>query len=294
MYSDFRKYLVEKYPSYNYEFDGILESVTMPDGDEQYDMDDLIGSIISAIDNCAGETWGNLEASIGIDYANNVLAKTDWFFNDVDWNEEDDDEIKNSIYNNQDNAESVTNGFIKIRELFNEWVFEILAQIDFKKVKKIRKPSFRDALFLNFNYTSTIEDLYKVPVNRVCHIHGFAKDSKSEILFGHRTEENLQTPSSFFGIQDAFNSLVEFMEKDTAGAIKRNQRFFNKLYKINRIYSFGFSFSDVDMCYIDEISRRVNPKKVKWYFNKYDWNNNLEYIEKIRKYGYKIRKCHRW
>ena len=48
------------------------------------------------------------------------------------------------------------------------------------------------------------------------------------------------------------------------------------------------------MIYLEEICKYVNPNKVRWYFNMYDWKNNPEYIEKVRKLGFKIRICRRW
>ncbi|QFJ56016.1 bacteriophage abortive infection AbiH family protein [Pseudobutyrivibrio xylanivorans] len=292
-YTDFRRYIINNYPDYNYDYDGLIESTLMPDGDNGYDMDALVGSIISLMDNCAKPDWSELEASAGTIYASSILDRNEQYFHDVDWND-DDKAIRDAIYNNEDISNDITNGFIQLKQLFEEWAFEDLSKIDFSNVKKIRKPSFKDAVFLNFNYTSTLEDLYDIPVKNICHIHGFAKDNQSYILFGHGEEESIHVPADYFGANEAFDSLVHYMRKDTYGAIKRNQKFFNSLTKINKIYSYGFSFSDVDMCYIEEISTRINPQKVRWYFNSHDWKNNKDNIEKIKAYGYKVRKCGRW
>ena len=60
------------------------------------------------------------------------------------------------------------------------------------------------------------------------------------------------------------------------------------------MFPFGFSFSKVDMCYIEEISRRLKPRKIRWYFNSYDWKYNKKKVDEIKEYGYKIRRCRRW
>ena len=63
---------------------------------------------------------------------------------------------------------------------------------------------------------------------------------------------------------------------------------------VKKIYSYGFSFSEVDMDYIKEISRILDAKRVRWYFNQYDWVNNKENIEKVKRLGFKIRVSRRW
>lgn len=50
-YADFRKFLINKYPEFNENFGGILESTLMPDGDEVYNMDEVVGSLIRTIVN---------------------------------------------------------------------------------------------------------------------------------------------------------------------------------------------------------------------------------------------------
>lgn len=48
------------------------------------------------------------------------------------------------------------------------------------------------------------------------------------------------------------------------------------------------------MVYIKEISKFLDAKRVRWYFNQYDWINNQENIEKVKRLGFKIRVSRRW
>lgn len=55
---------------------------------------------------------------------------------------------------------------------------------------------------------------------------------------------------------------MDRVKKDTEHAMERHSVFFSKLSDVKEIYSYGFSFSEVDMVYIDRISRIVDPSKV--------------------------------
>lgn len=59
--------------------------------------------------------------------------------------------------------------------------------------------------------------------------------------------------------------------KDTIGATKGNRDFFNSISKsVDKIYSFGFSFSKVDEIYITEICGKLPTRNVTWYLNEFD------------------------
>lgn len=90
------------------------------------------------------------------------------------------------------------------------------------------------------------------------------------------------------GATDHFDELAEELRKDTKNVIDHNRNLFKQFKDIKEIYSSGFSFSEVDMIYIHEICKYINPKNVQWYFNEYDANNNPQYIDKIKKLGFKI------
>ena len=66
---------------------------------------------------------------------------------------------------------------------FEKWVEDCQRMIPATKFIKIEK---EDSFFINFNYTDVLEWIYKIPDNRVLHIHGRA--SKHErLIFGHNT-----------------------------------------------------------------------------------------------------------
>ena len=292
-YVDFKKFLINKYPEFNENFDGILESTLMPDGDEVYNMNEVVGSLIQTIDDCSATDWNNLEESLGNEFIYNIAYNYEWAYDLIDIDK--DDKIFHSIYENEDLTNSVVGAYRILVKLFREWVFSDLANIDFKKVKKLsRKPSFKKSLFLSFNYTLTLEKLYKISSTNICHIHGNAGDKNTNIYFGHGDDTEFNAFEHYIGVTDAYNSLKRELRKNTNQAIANNIKFFRKLSRIRKIYSYGFSFSDVDMIYLNELSRYVNTKKVRWYFNQFDWKNNRKNVQKVMNLGFKVRVCRRW
>ena len=198
-YSDFRDYLVDKYPGCE-EYDELIpESILMPDGSEKYDIDDVAGYISRILDDCDGGAWWNLES---------------------------------------------------YTDKHNDIVASVLSEGD---------------AFLNFNYTQTLETVYGI--SDVCHIHGVVGDPDEDIFFGHGDMEDFPESMASFGADWNLNQLKRDLRKDTTAALQRHWDFFEGLHDVKSIYSFGFSFSPVDMVYIEEIARRA--KGATWYLNQY-------------------------
>ena len=58
------------------------------------------------------------------------------------------------------------------------------------------------------------------------------------------------------------------LKKDVEGCIEKNQQFFNEILDVERIYVYGFSFSSIDMPYLEKIIRRTKPEThwvISWY-----------------------------
>ena len=193
-------------------------------------------------------------------------------------------------------SQKVIEEFDKIKESlrqdFQVWLSEVYENCT--KDKKIRFPS-EGSIFLTFNYTKTLEDIYKIDAKRVYHIHGVIDDKESMIV-GHRLGEeelNDMLKSQELRIGEVWNKKLNRMtrlqivtpmhkelaalsslesivslKKDVEGCIEKNQQFFNEIFDVERIYVFGFSFSSIDMPYLEIIIRRSKPKThwvISWY-----------------------------
>ena len=69
---------------------------------------------------------------------------------------------------------------------------------------------------------------------------------------------------------------------------KRTIDFLNRIEKTNveKVFSYGFSYGDVDMPYMKEICKHLGNKAI-WSFNNYDSEEKISVFEdKLRKAGF--------
>ena len=193
-------------------------------------------------------------------------------------------------------SQKVIEEFDKIKESlrqdFQKWLSEAYEKRP--KEKKIQFPS-EDCIFLTFNYTKTLEDIYEIDAKHIYHIHGVI-DDKDSMVFGHglgveeldnmlksqepRIDEvwnknlnrmiRLQIVTPKHKELAAFSTIesIVSLKKDVEKCIEKNKRFFNEILDVERIYVYGFSFSSIDMPYLEKIIRRTKPEThwvISWY-----------------------------
>ena len=289
-YADFRSYILSRYPGADEYDDLIPESTTMPDGDEILDMEEVAGYITRIIDTCGGDTWNELEYYLGASLFDSLHDDLD----EVPW-DGPDKETMHAIYNNEDRSSNMKEVFVYIKELFCDWVKEELKNLDFADIKKdnIAKVLSKGDGFLNFNYTKTLEKVYGISDDSICHIHGKVGDAPEKIFFGHGDEEDGPEWADSLGSESNFSELKRELKKDTLSALYEHIDFFNKMSDLETIHSFGFAFADVDMFYIEEIAERVDPNSVTWFLSSFD-RDNTEKREKIEKLGFHVAVDGRW
>lgn len=182
-----------------------------------------------------------------------------------------------------------------IGEYFYEWISKenernISGDLEFEK----------NSLFLNFNYTNTLQRVYNINSTRILHIHGeinnlnnnenlqfgsienSSKQCKEDLVRNYETDD-------FYGasIEAAVIKLVEFTER-TSKSIQANYKklseFISK-YKIEEIVIMGHSISgsEYDDGYYEDVIiplvGNVIPWKMYWYSEE-DKENILSFIEK--------------
>lgn len=277
-YSDFRDFLINTYLNGKYDansFYPVPEKILMPDGDEVYKDEDVVKCILKLIDCTEGYEWNDIEASLG------YLQYHD-FLDDYDlWDSDDDNYMRDTFYKNQDLSSELHGAVKQINTYFHEWLTTIdiatKTQSDFMKLIN----PIND-LFLNFNYTSTLQTLYNA--QNVCHIHG---QTNQTIYFGHGEQEcpRDEFEKAWFGAESSLERLHFDLMKNTKEAYENHKDFFLKLnLEANnsnfKIYSYGFSFSNVDTYYLKKICKIIDTEHVYFYMNDYDDSNKRNQFAK--------------
>ena len=179
-----------------------------------------------------------------------------------------------------------------ISHFFSEWILHINTSAYPIVPSNILN---KNCLFLNFNYTDTLEKVYNIPASNILYIHGNALRGNNLILGHHdatlfqekiipafnAAEEHgiyMEDPEEDFRLQKAREIIKDYFKKtykDTASIIRYYQRFFNSLENVNEVYIFGHSLSEIDFDYFAEIKKNV-PLTCQWYISYHDDMTNAQ------------------
>lgn len=185
----------------------------------------------------------------------------------------------------EDKAYDIAECFKYLYKIFWIWVKEI--KIDSVVPIDAFKELFdcENDIFFTFNYTRTLEDVYGA--KQVRHVHG---EQGKGLLFGHEKMQNIDEYCHKNGIPDycahAIKVLMEITEKDTEKNSSNMALYYSFLDKdITDIYSYGFSFSEVDLPYIRDICKAIDTSKIVWHLSDFDS------METREKYKHRIVEC---
>lgn len=261
-YSDFKQYLLE----YDSIFIDMLES----------------GSIF----------WSSFEES---------LAYLD--FDDLLTPYRDDYELYDNVGISSHNMIETLSSVREVLSRLNQNLFDWINTISYDEVKRnedfVRVLS-NNSHFLNFNYTSTLEYVYAITPDRICHIHGSVFED-TLLIMGHNQELKetnvdrrflsafciLEPVASDFSIddvnelEDEKNKIHNDLRKNTSDILLHHQTFFDILQEIDSVYSYGFSYGVSDEVYIQYIINLLNTRSdinnITWHIQ----NHNLESTNRI-------------
>ncbi len=157
-----------------------------------------------------------------------------------------------------------------------KYVLEWLTTVD-TSVAKCKKDALVNAnkdVFINFNYTDTLEQVYGI--TNVLHIHGGVPSCSSvppimghgnRYLIDYYIRKAEKAGSEFIeweaSIDEAIVKYCKSLYKDTDAIIARNEKFFSSMGDIDQVVCLGLSFGDVDIPYLERVLREVRPT-TKW------------------------------
>lgn len=182
---------------------------------------------------------------------------------------------------------------------FYHWVSKLTIGTDDRPLQKM----FYNGKVLNFNYTEFVEQLYGIPEEEICYIHGCRRKKKGfpreKLILGHapgasdsafaepdHTHVDMRNPKRremIYAVQDIVSRQLaecdEELTKNCEDIIIKHKDFFDSLKSTETIITIGHSFSKVDLPYFAEILSALSKDyPVQWYFGCYGLRD-LENLE---------------
>lgn len=230
--------------------------------------------------------------SLWADFENDLNTfKHENFFSDkseVDiWN----NKFKPSdCYGLYDDIEQQINEYIDlIKKSFCNWIQGV--NIPSKEQEGIELLSFsNNSIFLNFNYTSTLENIYEIPKSNILYIHNNVEANDYDLIFGHnkivedKEEVDKDGNSNRTLLTDAENASVFLLHsflKNTNRIINEHENYFNSLNNIEDVIILGHSLSEIDMPYFNHIANKVSSR-AKWKISYYKKDEKKSFLKKLQ------------
>ncbi len=247
--------------------------------------------------------WYNFEESLAYLDVGSMLDMTDMWLDD--FNAYSPDAQAADYYAAIDTAmEPIQVLLNDLPKRFRNWV-ETLTCDGKKPLEKLIQPQ---ALYLNFNYTDFLEQIYQVPHQQITYIHGCRKREKGKpkekLILGHIPDvdyfrgykPNRQLIPRYKSKRKAYllesamdlasanwvTAYEEEFTKKSSDMIAKHTSFFNKAESLEDIYVIGHSLSPVDYPYFMEIVRK-NQGRAKWHIGYHGVNDMQRLITFVDK-----------
>lgn len=182
----------------------------------------------------------------------------------------------------------------KLPHYLKLWVRSIRIRDTIPKTKFINCKN--DDIYLTFNYTSVLENVYKIREDKIIHIHGSLRERYGEPKIGHGNNKKIQD------IKRRYEKACEMCDEKEASISKVIENYYRNTYKdvnrymikllnlkqknIDEIIVIGHSLADVDMPYFEMINILIGDK-VSWKIYYYDENKKEQMYDNLIKYGIK-------
>ena len=144
-------------------------------------------------------------------------------------------------------------------------IAKILFQYTYKSNKFLSLSQY--LFFINFNYTDVLELLYKIPEERVLHIHG-RSSKRDRLIYGHG---KLIIGSFSDDDEEKVSFALSWYNKKTYKYINEHPELKEIIKDVEYVHIFGFSFSPIDEDYIDWVFKNVASSsrwEVSWFSEK--------------------------
>lgn len=232
--------------------------------------------------------WSNFEDALGKPWIEDIYNDN----KDNCINPEDSDNIKEFC---SEITSSIEERFgsetQQIPNLLTEWIKT--ANKKLATTTPINIPLFEtNGYYLNFNYTTTLENLYHIDRESILHIHGHCIDDK-QVIVGFKEVVALGNetfPDTTYE-DDAvaqIKRIAESLKKPIEELINNNKNFFERLTLVDKVVVYGHSLNDIDFEYFKQVHHFVG--NAPWFFEVYAQTNKelLARLNSIDAFIYKL------
>lgn len=171
---------------------------------------------------------------------------------------------------------------LDMQDNFEQWVADInLSVVTPKPIKHFHN----NGLYLCFNYTSTLEDVYDISRDQIEYIHGSASWG-DHLVVGHCNHVNdIHDNDMPLYEETGRNNVIRLgngLKKNTKEVIMNHWKFFQKINPtVDKVICYGHSYALVDDPYFEEIRKRVGAH-AQWHLSWYK-NEDLQNIQAFEK-----------
>jgi hypothetical protein len=215
--------------------------------------------------------WRTLEsalAGLDVEHIINTFEYTMTSYNDDDWSDSDHHIFQQEV---GQLIEKLSKG---LRDRFAQWIRKIPMPTP-ATASRLLLTLDPTALFLTFNYTSTLRILYGVQDRSVWHIHGKAEDLNSILVLGHAWDpRKRKCLNDHPDVEDFDTRLLEANDiidnyfgetfKPSARLIQEAGDSFSQLAAIKEVCVLGHSLSAVDELYLHALLAVPAVRAARW------------------------------
>lgn len=170
----------------------------------------------------------------------------------------------------------------ELEELLTKWVLQLFPPNISKRISINKEGS----MFINFNYTNTLESIYGIPASSILYIHGCAMRNEP-LVFGHnQTRSQIMknwgdnfSEEELLQLEEAVED-IGLLYKNVYDIIYRNDFVWNKIKNTTTIHILGMSLSEVDLPYLIHILNVIDSPDLNIEFSWYS-EKDKEHITKI-------------
>jgi hypothetical protein len=217
------------------------------------------------------EDWSDLElalANIDVDALIDNLGHFMGSYGAEEWSDSGHHDFQ---YEVQNVVERLSNS---LRLRFAEWIRKLPIPSPTTAGKRLATLD-ADAVFLNFNYTSTLGALYGIRPERILFIHGYADLAEDELVLGHawhpQSRKSLndrpdieEVDTRLMEANDIIDGYFSATFKRSAELIAEHREFFDALTEVEQVIVLGHSLSAVDAAYFTALLEQRSVAEAQW------------------------------